>query len=80
MFKKIAITLSAAGLVTLAIALAPAVPTALAIAPTVAATEEPNRSLAEQSCVAFETWFLEPACTKAHTQKAARARHHVAGR
>lgn len=70
-------TLSAAGLVMLAIALAPAVPTALAVAPP---TQEPISSLADQSCAAFETWFLDPGCNKAHVSKASRSTHHAAGR
>jgi len=69
MFKRIAITVSAATLVMLAIALAPAVPTALATA---------RKPLADQPCAAFEAWFLDPACSKPRAKKAARAKHHLA--
>jgi hypothetical protein len=83
MFKKIAITLSAAALVMLAIALAPDVPTALATArPTVPveAGKSSSQPLAERSCAAFETWFLDPTCNKAHAKKVARTKHHLARR
>jgi hypothetical protein len=79
MFKRIAITISA--LVMLAIALAPAVPTALATARTTTTTKDDatlNQPLADQPCAAFEAWFLDPACSKAHAKKAARTKHHLA--
>jgi|HubBroStandDraft_3_1064219.scaffolds.fasta_scaffold793030_1 hypothetical protein len=80
MFKRIAITVSAATLVMLAIALAPAVPTALATARTTTTIEDAtlNQPLADQPCAAFEAWFLDPACSKPHAKKAARAKHHLA--
>ena len=80
MFKRIAITISAVALVMLAIALAPAVPTALATARTTTTIEDAtlNQPLADQPCAAFEAWFLDPACGKAHTKKAARTKHHLA--
>ena len=73
MFKRIAITISAAALVMLAIALAPAVPTALATARTTTTTKDDatlKQPLADQPCAAFEAWFLDPACGKARTKKA----------
>jgi hypothetical protein len=81
MFKRIAITISAAALVMLAIALAPAVPTALATARTTTTTKDDatlKQPLADQPCAAFEAWFLDPACGKARTKKAARTKHHLA--
>jgi hypothetical protein len=81
MFKRIAITISAAALVMLAIALAPAVPTALATARTTTTTKDDatlKQPLADQPCAAFEAWFLDPACGKAHAKKAARTKHHLA--
>jgi hypothetical protein len=75
MVKKIAMTLVAAGLVMVAIALAPAVPTALAVA---TPTQERASLLADPSCAAFETWFLDPGCSRSHSRKASRATHRVA--
>ena len=82
MFKRIAITISAVALVMLAIALAPAVPTALATARTTTTTTKDDATLkqplADQPCAAFEAWFLDPACGKAHAKKAVRTKHHLA--
>ena len=60
MFKRIAITVSAATLVMLAIALAPAVPTALATARTTTTIEDAtlNQPLADQPCAALEAGSL----------------------
>jgi hypothetical protein len=84
MFKKIGITISAAALVMLAIALAPAVPKALATAHTMTTTKDEatlKQPLAEQPCEAFETWFLDPACSQTqHAKKAARIKHRLAQR
>ena len=79
MFKKIAITISAAAFVILAIAFAPVVPTALATAHTITINDDGklNRSLGAQSCAAFEVWFLDPACSQGHAKKVARAKHHL---
>jgi hypothetical protein len=79
MFKKIAITISAAAFVMLAIALAPAVPTALATAHTTVTNEDvkPNQPAAA-SCADFDTWFLDPACSQGHAKKVARAKRHLA--
>ena len=73
MFKKIAVTISAAAFVMLAIALAPRVPTALATARTTTTSDDAklNQPLADQSCAAFEVWFLDPACS--HVQRAKKA-------
>ena len=80
MFKKIAITVSAVALVMLAIALAPAVPKALATVRTTATKDDAklNQPVAEQSCAAFEVWFLDPTCSKLHVEKAARTKRHLA--
>ena len=79
MFKKIAVTISAAAFVMLAIALAPAVPTAVATARTTITNDDANLSqpLAEP-CAAFEAWFLDAACSQVHAKKAARTKHHLA--
>jgi hypothetical protein len=61
LFKEVAITVSAASLVMLAIALAPNVPTALATIGKDDATMSPPA--AEHSCASFEVWFLDPACS-----------------
>jgi hypothetical protein len=73
MFKKIVVTISAVVFVMLAVALAPGVPTVLA---TVRGTDEAklNQS-ADQSCAAFETWFLDPTCRQTHVKKVARTKH-----
>jgi hypothetical protein len=66
----------------LAIALAPNVPTALATAHTMTNYKATilNQQLADGPCVAFEAWFLDPACSKPHAKKkAARLKHHREG-
>jgi Na+/H+-dicarboxylate symporter len=81
MFKKVAVTMSVVAGIMLAIALAPNVPTALATAHVATSTKDTlQQPLAEQSCAAFEAWFLDPACSKPHTKKkAARTKHHNEG-
>jgi hypothetical protein len=79
MFKQIAVTISAVAFVMLAVALAPGVPTVLA---TVSATTTDddtrlNQPLAQQSCKAFETWFLDPSCRQPNAKKIARTRKHL---
>jgi hypothetical protein len=80
MFKKIAITISAVAFVMLAVALAPGVPTVLATVRATAANDDAklNQPLAQQSCQAFENWFLDPACRQAHVKKVARTKRHLA--
>ena len=80
MIKRVAVTISVVGGVMLAIALAPNVPTALATAHTATTNKDTtlNQPPADQPCAAFEAWFLDPACSKAHTKKAARTKHHLA--
>jgi hypothetical protein len=79
MVKKIAITISAAAFVMLAIALAPAVPTALATARTTVTSDDVKLNQpAAVSCADFETWFLDRACSQGHAKKVARAKRHVA--
>ena len=80
MFKKIAVRVSAVAFVLLAIALAPGVPTVLATVRTTAADDDAklNQPLAERSCAAFESWFLDPTCRQTHAKKAARTKRHLA--
>ena len=81
MFKKIAVTISAVAFVMLAVALAPGVPTVLATVRTsVVATDDAklNQPLAQQSCAAFETWFLDPTCRQTHVKKVARTKRQLA--
>jgi hypothetical protein len=81
MFKKIAITISAAAFVMLAIALAPHVPTALATArTTITQDAKSSQPLADLSCAAFEVWFLDPACSQMqqHAKKVARTKQRLA--
>ncbi len=77
MFKKIAVTILAVAFVMLAIALAPAVPTALAIARSTTTNDDAKlaQPLAQQSCAAFEVWFLDPTCRQTHVKKVARTKH-----
>lgn len=82
MIKRVAVTISVVGCVMLAIALAPNVPTALATAHTTTTNKHTtlNQQPADGPCAAFEAWFLDPACSKAHAKKkAARAKHHREG-
>jgi hypothetical protein len=37
-----------------------------------------NHVAAEQSCAAFETWFLDPTCRQTHVKKVARTKHQLA--
>ena len=79
MLKNIAVTISAAAFVMLAIALAPAVPTALATARSTVTNVDAklNQSVAEP-CAAFETWFLDPACSQMqHAKKIARTKQRL---
>jgi hypothetical protein len=81
MLKQIAITISAAAFVMLAVALAPAVPTALATAHTTINNDggKLNQSLGAQSCAAFEIWFFDPACSQLQrAKKAARTKQRLA--
>ena len=77
MFKKIAVTISAVAFVMLAIALAPGVPTVLATVRTATTSDDAkfNQPLAQQSCAAFEVWFLDPSCRQPHAKRVARAKH-----
>jgi hypothetical protein len=81
MIKRLAVTISVVGCVMLAIALAPNVPTALATARATTTTKDTtlNQPPADGPCAAFEAWFLDPACSKPHVKKAARAKHHREG-
>jgi hypothetical protein len=39
-----------------------------------------NQQVAEQSCAAFETWFLDPTCSRGHAKKVARTKRHLANK
>jgi len=80
MFKKIVVTISAVAFVMLAVALAPGVPAVLATVRTTVANDDAklNPPLADQSCAAFETWFLDPTCRQTHVKKVARSKGHLA--
>jgi hypothetical protein len=71
-------TISAAALLVLAIALAPTVEKAFAASRPTFNQATLNRPLAQQSCAAFEDWFLDPTCSKVHVKKLARKKHHLA--
>ena len=79
MFKKIAATISAVAFVMLAVALAPGVPAVLATVRTTVANDDAklNQPLADQSCAAFEVWFLDPTCRQTHVKKVARSKGHL---
>ena len=78
MFKKIAVTVSAVAFVMLAVALAPGVPTVLAtVRATTTNDDKLNQPLAQQSCAAFQTWFLDPTCRQPHAKKIARTKKHL---
>ena len=69
MFKKIAITISAVAFVMLAVTVR-----------ATAANDDAklNQPLAQQSCQAFENWFLDRACRQAHVKRVARTKRHLA--
>ena len=73
-------TVLAVAFVMLAIALAPGVPTVLATVRTNTTNEDAklNQPLAQQSCAAFELWFLDPSCRQPHVKKVARTKKHLA--
>ena len=77
MFKKLVATLSALAFVMLAVALAPGVPTVLATVRATTTIDDAKLSqpLGQQSCAAFETWFLDRSCRQPHAKKVARTRH-----
>jgi hypothetical protein len=71
MFKEIAVTVSALAFVMLAVALGPGVPTVLARvgATTTHGDAKLSQPYAQQSCAAFETWFLDTSCRLPHPRK-----------
>ena len=79
MFKKIAVTVSAVAFVMLAVALAPGVPTVLATVRATTTNDDTklNQPLAQQSCAAFQTWFLDPTCRQPHAKKIALTKKHL---
>jgi hypothetical protein len=68
-------TVLAVALVMLAVALAPGVPTVSAT--TTNDDARLSRPLAQQSCDAFETWFLDASCTQLKVKKVARTKKHL---
>ena len=77
-FKKIAVTASAAAFVMLAIALAPNVPTALATARATITRDDAKHPVAEPPCAGFEAWFLDPNCRQPHAKKVVRTKGRLA--
>ncbi len=71
-------TILAAALVVLVIALAPTVGKAFAHSRASNAEAAQNRPVVDQSCSAFEAWFLDPACDQVHVKKAAHTKHRLA--
>ena len=72
-------TIPAIALVVFAIAVAPTVGKAFAHSRTT--IDEPAKfdlPLADQSCAAFEAWFLDPTCRQTHVKKVARTKHQLA--
>ena len=71
MLKKIAVTISAVAFVMLAVALAPGVPTVLATVRATTTNDDTklNQPLAQQSCAAFQTWFLDQTGRQPHAKK-----------
>jgi hypothetical protein len=79
MIKRVVVTISVVGGMMLVIALAPNVPTALATAHITTATKD--TTVNQQPCAAFETWFLDPACSQTQrAKKAVRIKHRLAQR
>jgi hypothetical protein len=80
MFKKIALTILAVAFVMVAIALAPGVPAVLARVGTTTTIDDAklNQPLSQQSCAAFETWFLDASCRQPRVKKDARTKKHLA--
>ena len=76
--RIISTAISAAVLVVFAVAFAPMVATAFAHSRPTINEATLKQLIAEQSCAAFEVWFLDPACSKVRGKKAARAKHHLA--
>ena len=70
--------ISAVALIVLAIALAPTVGKAFAHSRTNNGEPALSQAVAEQSCAAFEAWFLDPACSQGQVKKAARTKHRLA--
>ena len=64
----------------LAIALAPGVPTVLGRVGTTTTIDDAklHQPLAQQSCAAFETWFLDASCRQPHVTKVAGTKKQIA--
>jgi hypothetical protein len=78
MLKRILGTISAVAFVVVAVSFAPMVATAFAHSRPTINEATLNQPFAEQSCAAFDVWFLDPACSKVRVKKAARTKHHLA--
>jgi hypothetical protein len=81
MFKSLAMTVSAVALVMLAIALGPNVPAAVATARAIITKDDIklNEPSLQQSCAAFEVWFIDPTCRHRRIKKSARTTHPARG-
>jgi hypothetical protein len=80
-FKKIAVTVSAATFVILAVAVGPGTPTILAAVRATTANDDAklNQLEATRSCAAFQVWFLDPACSQLqHARNVARKKQRLA--
>jgi hypothetical protein len=67
-----------AAIVVLAIALVPMVGKAFAHSGTTNSESALNEPVVDQSCAAFEAWFLDPACGQVHVKKAPQPKHRSA--
>ena len=68
----------AVALVGVAIALAPSVAKAFAHSRTTNGEAASNQPVVEQSCAAFESWFLDPACDQVHVKKVVHTKDRLA--
>ena len=81
MYKRIAVTLTAATFVMLAIAMGPNVPAALATARAMITNDDLklNQPTVQQSCADLEVWFIDPTCRYKRVRKSARTKHQAKG-
>jgi hypothetical protein len=81
MYKRFAVTLTAATFVMLAIAMGPNVPAALATARAMITNDDlkSNEPTVQQSCADLEVWFIDPTCRYKRVRKSSRTRHPAKG-
>jgi hypothetical protein len=80
-FNKIAVAVSTAAFVMLAVAIGPGVPTILAAVRATTANDDAKLKQLEatRSCAAFEVWFLDPTCSQLqHARNVARTKQRLA--